>query len=117
MKADKELLDKIIRIGEPFPLVDVLKKLTEATDILLHKHDYDGDRWEEMHICLDKGREIIKILEECPMVEQPVLHEWQLCPECLGSGSLLIPPTLESETCDLCNGKKIISKLTGQPPK
>lgn len=44
---------------------------------------------------------------------------WQLCPKCAGSGramnyDLQIPTTWD--TCDVCNGKKIISTITGQPP-
>jgi DnaJ-class molecular chaperone len=56
-------------------------------------------------------------------VEVEILHEWQLCPKCNGVG--LIDPISSSHTvistmsisCDLCNGKKIISKVTGEPPK
>lgn len=47
-------------LDQPWPLMDVIKKLCEATDILLHKKDYDGHEWEEMEICLKRGLEIIK---------------------------------------------------------
>ena len=45
---------------------------------------------------------------------------WQLCPKCGGSGmamnhSLAIP--FYTDTCDVCKGEKIISKLTGRPPR
>jgi DnaJ-class molecular chaperone len=36
---------------------------------------------------------------------------WQACPICKGNGL-----TLRDETCTVCNGKKIISELTGLPP-
>ncbi len=46
-----------------WPLVDILKKLTDAADILLHKKDYDGGDWEEIETCYKRGKEIIKLLE------------------------------------------------------
>ena len=46
---------------------------------------------------------------------------WQLCPKCNGDGNLyrynspaLICST--SAVCDICNGRKIISVVTGLPP-
>lgn len=55
-----------------------------------------------------------------------VTHEpngfWQLCPKCNGDGNLLryntpnIMGTNANPICDLCNGKKIISIITGLPP-
>lgn len=48
---------------EPWPLIDVIKKLCEAADILLHKKDYDGHGWEEMELCFKKGLDIVKKLE------------------------------------------------------
>lgn len=42
---------------------------------------------------------------------------WQLCPKCNGNGSMSSwMSTNVWETCDVCDGKKIISVLTGQPP-
>jgi DnaJ-class molecular chaperone len=44
---------------------------------------------------------------------------WQVCPLCKGSG--IITPQYfaamnTSCTCDACDGKKIVSTLTGKPP-
>lgn len=39
---------------------DVIAKLCEATDILLHKKDYDGHGHEEILICLERGRELLQ---------------------------------------------------------
>lgn len=55
-------------------------------------------------------------------VEQVTLqHYWQLCPKCAGTGTMMqmLPGYVVSThaICDLCNGKKIISSLTGQPPQ
>jgi DnaJ-class molecular chaperone len=61
----------------------------------------------------------------CMCQPEPVLidvrekHDWQLCPKCEGSGQAMnarneIP--MYTDTCDVCDGKKIISKQTGKPP-
>ena len=54
-------------------------------------------------------------------VEVEILHEWQLCPKCNGEGQVLsisyFSNNYDKVICDLCNGKKIISKVTGEPPK
>ena len=52
-------------------------------------------------------------------IEYKSLNEWQLCPKCSGSGfvsSLNGTVYTSMETCDVCDGKKIISKQTGLPP-
>lgn len=47
---------------------------------------------------------------------------WQLCPKCLGEGNLvsfthdLSFSSTALPLCDVCNGKKIISSITGLPP-
>lgn len=58
-----------------------------------------------------------------------IINEWQLCPKCNGFGgwnkydydSFIKKPSTTEESlqyviCDLCNGKKIISKVNGLPP-
>ena len=48
---------------------------------------------------------------------------WQICPKCNGDGDLLrynspsIMGTNAAPICDVCNGKKIISNVTGLPPE
>jgi hypothetical protein len=56
-------IDKIIGMDEAWPLVDVLKKLIEASEILLHKKDYDGHGWEEMEHCVKRGKEIVSLFK------------------------------------------------------
>lgn len=62
-----------------------------------------------------------------------IINEWQLCPKCNGFGGwnkcnyesfikkheTTAPKeeSLEYVLCDLCNGKKIISKVNGLPPE
>lgn len=63
--------------------------------------------------------------EEHPLVGPDFLvniNEWQLCPKCSGEGTFeriakyeSLPPI--TVICDLCNGKKIISKVNGLPPQ
>lgn len=60
--------------------------------------------------------------------EYQIINEWQLCPKCNGEGKIVgCSTTLLKEDgskeiiettypCDLCNGKKIISKVNGLPP-
>lgn len=53
--------------------------------------------------------------------EYQIINEWQLCPKCNGVGQMYnnvyVQTTAALLTCDLCNGKKIISKVNGQPPE
>lgn len=59
--------------------------------------------------------------------EYKIINEWQLCPKCNGEGYRTPIPGgyeeaelrlkgLKNAICDLCNGKKIISKVNGLPP-
>ena len=42
---------------------------------------------------------------------------WQKCPICYGTGiDKCIEGYTNTVTCNLCNGKRIIDTLTGEPP-
>lgn len=56
--------EKLLGLDQAWPLKDVLKKLTEATHILLHEKDYDGHGWEEIEACLIRAKEITKLLDK-----------------------------------------------------
>jgi len=43
---------------------DVIAKLVEAADILLHKKDYDGHGWEEIEICYKRGKELLQQIKQ-----------------------------------------------------
>lgn len=58
--AEKE---KLMGIGNPWPLVDVLKKLIDASEILLIKKSYDGHDYEEIEICVKRAKEIVDQLK------------------------------------------------------
>ena len=45
-------------MDQHWPTIDVLKKLTEAAEILLHENDYDGHGWEIISHCVDRSKEI-----------------------------------------------------------
>lgn len=48
--------------SQPWPLLDVLKKLVEASEILLREKDYDGDGWEQIHYAAESAKKIINQL-------------------------------------------------------
>lgn len=50
-------------LTEPWNTVEVIKKLIEAAEILLHEKDYDGHGWEEIAGCVRYGKERIEKLE------------------------------------------------------
>lgn len=49
---------EITGADKPFPLVDVLQHLINASEKLLHKHNYDGGDYEEIEICVKRAKEI-----------------------------------------------------------
>ena len=44
---------------QPWPLKDVVEKLCEAAEILLHEKNYDGHGHEEIAQALDAGRKML----------------------------------------------------------
>lgn len=50
-------------LDNPWPLVDVIKKLVSASEILLIDKNYDGHGWEEISHCVERGKEIISQIE------------------------------------------------------
>lgn len=54
--------NKMFGLDEPWPLVDVLKVLSKASEILLHKKDYDGPIWEEIQHANKKAKKYIKLM-------------------------------------------------------
>lgn len=46
------------RLDKPWPLRDVLAKLVEAAEILLHRCDYDGHGYEEILAAVDAAKKI-----------------------------------------------------------
>lgn len=56
---DWDNMEAILATGTAWPLHDVLKKLIEASEILLHKKDYDGHNYEEIEICVKTAKEIL----------------------------------------------------------
>ena len=55
-------LQSVLALDNAWCLKDVMKKLIEASEILLHQKNYDGHGWEEISHCVDRGKEIVSIL-------------------------------------------------------
>ena len=55
-------LQSVLALDNAWCLKDVLKKLIEASEILLLQKNYDGHGWEEISHCVDRGKEIVSIL-------------------------------------------------------
>lgn len=61
---------------------------------------------------------ILKINEIINKMGPDKLNEWQLCPKCKGNGEVFASRFANALImCNLCNGKKIISKVNGLPPQ
>lgn len=46
----------VIGMDRPWPLTDILSKLSGAAEILLNEKGYDADEWEEIAECVSHGR-------------------------------------------------------------
>ena len=56
----QETLRERLRLNQPWPLIDIVKKLVKAADILLHHYDYDGDCWEQIQEAWIQGKKALK---------------------------------------------------------
>jgi hypothetical protein len=45
----------MLGIATPWPTTDIILKLVEATDILLHHHNYDGHGYELLQGAMNEG--------------------------------------------------------------
>lgn len=54
-----ETVREVIPDDNPWPLRDVLGKLVEAAEILLHRCDYDGHGYEEFLAAIDRAKELV----------------------------------------------------------
>ena len=55
-------IKSIVKPEKPYNLVETLKGLIDAADILLHKKNYDGHNWEELEQCYTHGKDFIEII-------------------------------------------------------
>ncbi len=51
-----ERLRAVLMEGESWPLRDVITKLVEASEILLHQKNYDGHGWEQISHAVDRAK-------------------------------------------------------------
>jgi hypothetical protein len=63
------LLSYLLGMDTPWPLSIVLDKLITASQILLHKKDYDGPDYEEIGHAVKRGREILNLLTKVGIYE------------------------------------------------
>lgn len=78
---DKLPIDEILRLDQPWPLKDILAKLIEASDILLHEKNYDQHGWEIISHATEEAKKI-KALLEPPKEEQ--INYYKVCPFTIG---------------------------------
>jgi len=57
------LLPSLLGADNPYPLIDVVRRLSWATDYLLKVKSYDGAKYEELEQCVRRASEIVSILE------------------------------------------------------
>lgn len=50
--------------GQPWPLIDIIKKLIEGNRLLLNTHSYDGHGWEFLNQAIDEGEKVIAFIEQ-----------------------------------------------------
>lgn len=56
-------IDEIIGADQPWPLSDILNKLIQASEILLHKKSYDGHGYEEISHAVKRAKEISSLFK------------------------------------------------------
>ena len=63
-------LKEALGFYEPYDIVSVLKTLTESSEELLQRHNYDGHGHEIILECVKRGKEIIKNLQSLPITTE-----------------------------------------------
>ena len=59
----REEVEEITGMSDTFTLSDILNKLIESSDILLHNKNYDGHGWEIIAKCTELAKEKVKQIE------------------------------------------------------
>ncbi len=62
--ALKQLNSELLALDNPWPLDSVLKKLIDATHILLNQKSYDGHDYEEMETAIKRSYELLKTISK-----------------------------------------------------
>ena len=58
----RDKTEKLLRSNESWPTKDILKKLIEASNILLIEKDYDGDGYEKIEYAKREAKKLIKYI-------------------------------------------------------
>ena len=56
--------DSVLGLNNPWSLSQILKKLIEAADILLHEKNYDAHGWELIGAAQESAKKTLKLLNE-----------------------------------------------------
>lgn len=59
----------------PFPTIDVLQRLSDAIDTLLHVYGYDGHGYEVLQACAEHAKERIEIFRQA---QQELLKKYEV---------------------------------------
>ncbi len=70
VKLAENTKTELLQLDNPWPLIDVLDKLQDSADKLLHKYNYDGAGHEEVLLCLNRAKEIVKSMEKQDFINQ-----------------------------------------------
>ena len=62
-ETDK-ILEDLLGLRTAFPTIDILTRLTEAGDVLLHRYDYDAHGWEVLHYCIEDAKKRIEAFRQ-----------------------------------------------------
>lgn len=62
--APVEAITQILGMDTSFPTWDILEKLIEASEMLLHRYSYDGHGWELINHNIDAARERILTMKQ-----------------------------------------------------
>lgn len=54
----------IMCLENPWPTIDVLKRLIWASEYLVNEKDYDGLNHEEITLCVKRGKEILELMKK-----------------------------------------------------
>jgi len=63
-------------LDNSWPTKDVLAKLIWASEYLLNEMSYDGDNYEEISICVKRGKEILRTISNTKKITDEEIEKW-----------------------------------------
>lgn len=83
----EEVFSLPLEIDNPWPTKDVLGKLIWASEYLLNEKSYDGHNHEEIRICIERGKDILKNIQPPKQVGEGEITEKDFEKLSIGDGS------------------------------